>query len=427
MAKLDLSALKKQKIQSGNQLASVPVSIAETPASLPETAETPASLPETVAVASPAAVLPAVAIEPEAKSPQEVSHKPKLSLASFKKPGSIPAVAPASAAMETPVVSQVTKEVAPPVVSSLPTEISQPVPTVSLAIEPEPATAPKIAAEPVAEPAPIAETKAFPVEVPAPKALVTDKKSPAASSEFFPNLEFENDFLFKDIAEMGSFGSENEVVEKPAVAEAVVPNPTPIRSATSEAEIQAVTADSVAPVSSKETASPQSAVLLSMEQVVAEAASKEEIFAVEPLSEATLVASAVAPAPVPAIPLEYVEAVAKDLSKDRKGGLSELFDKRKKVIYGMAAMVVSLGIVGSLYGFGILDLKGEKASVTEPPVVAVVTPKLPKIPLVPPADTAVPPVAGSGVSTGSIVPAVPFLTGATAVAGTGAILPPIPE
>jgi hypothetical protein len=45
---------------------------------------------------------------------------------------------------------------------------------------------------------------------------------------------------------------------------------------------------------------------------------------------------------------EPVESVENNISKDRKGGLAALFENKKKVIYGVSAML-SLGVVALMF------------------------------------------------------------------------------
>lgn len=118
------------------------------------------------------------------------------------------------------------------------------------------------------------------------------------------------------------------------------------------------------------------------------------------------------------VTLEQVETVARNLSKDRKGGLKALFDNHKKVFYGVGAfMVTSVMVIGGLSGLGIIDMGGTKASTFEKSQVVAVktTPKTPDVNVVKKPDTVTTAPTASGAST---------LTGANT--GTGQMLyPPI--
>ncbi len=72
------------------------------------------------------------------------------------------------------------------------------------------------------------------------------------------------------------------------------------------------------------------------------------------------------------IPENYVQEVAKGLSKERKGGLSEFFAKKKVVVVSIGWIMCILWVVGSLFGFGIIG--ASKANVQEipKPVTAVI-------------------------------------------------------
>lgn len=141
------------------------------------------------------------------------------------------------------------------------------------------------------------------------------------------------------------------------------------------AEISGTDSEAIPALSIEALETPESdihseAILLSVEELSgtpSDAASPEANADVE---VGPIVSNADAVAP------EYAEIVAKDLSKNREGGLSKLFDTKKKIFFGISATAISLGIVGSLFGLGILDgIGGSKANVTESPmVVAKATP-----------------------------------------------------
>ncbi len=113
--------------------------------------------------------------------------------------------------------------------------------------------------------------------------------------------------------------------------------------------------------------------------------------------------------------------MAADLSKDRKGGLSALFENKKKVFYGVGAfMFTSVMAVGGLASLGIIDFGGTKASVTESPKVVAVAPPVVKTPKTPPVVTPdVLAASGATTQTGTM-----SQTGTTTSTGQ-ALYPPI--
>lgn len=201
MAKLDLSALKKQKITSVN-----PVGDAPALASLSLSSEA-----ELVMAEAPIGV-PIVLVEPELIKTEEAAPRAKLSLSSFKKPSTVitPAVAPVMAPVvaDTPIATPATAIIATPVTVAHAIAIEEELiapdslavtPSVSLPIFGEDA--------PDAPAVEVVMAEAFPHIVEEAPLVVenTEVKTKVSNSEFFPNLEFENDNLFNDIVEMGSF------------------------------------------------------------------------------------------------------------------------------------------------------------------------------------------------------------------------------
>lgn len=136
--------------------------------------------------------------------------------------------------------------------------------------------------------------------------------------------------------------------------------------------------------------------------------------------------------------MEHVETVARDLSKERKGGLKALFDNHKKVFYGVGAfMLTSVLVVGGLSGLGMINMGGTKASTFEKSQVVAVktapetpTPLTKKTPdIVTPVVTAtgVTTLTGANTSTGQVVyPPVVVTSSGTSmvVSGTGGLVPP---
>lgn len=383
MTKLDLSALKKQKPagEAAPAVAAIPSVV--TAESAPIVAIPVATAPAAVRETTKAADAPA---------------KPKLSLSSFKKPGSEKAAAPTMVpsvftetvaiepepVIETVVepVEAVTMEVpsVQEVVATMEVPVEMPVETV-IADVPE-TTSADVSME---VSAPVVESAQSIVE-----AKVTEASS---SAEFFPNLALENDNLFSDIVGMGSF--EEEKPEEPMME--AEPDVSSVM-----AELEQIASDAAAAADAPAVLAP-----------IAETPSFEAMMtSSEPI--AAMEESATAPAAPSATPVEYVATVAKELSKDRKGGLSELFDKKYKVLYGVSALVVaSIGVVGSLYGFGVLD--GSKANVVEsrPPAVAKV-------------EKPTAPVTEKSEAEKPVVESVPVATtnsGVTVASGTGVEAP----
>lgn len=344
MTKLDLSALKKQK-NAGETTAVV--------AAIPS-----AVTAEPAPVVAPEVIAPAVSVAAEPVKTADSPLKPKLSLSSFKKPGSVVATAP----VVVPAIAETVSVTEPETVSAEATEssitesepvVEMPEPVVAV-VEAVESTTEEIAAEALAE---IESIQAF---------QETEEPAVPSSSEFFPNLALENDNLFSDIVGMGSFEEEKEepVVEvieviEPVVAEISVPEVEIVP------EMEAIAAE----VTSEQATS----ILESIDSPSFE----EMMTSGEPIVDSMEAATADTATAAEAIPkTEYVESVAKELSKERKGGLSELFDKKRKVLFGVSALVVaSVGVVGSLYGFGVLD--GSKANVVESKSVEVAMVKKP--------------------------------------------------
>jgi hypothetical protein len=146
------------------------------------------------------------------------------------------------------------------------------------------------------------------------------------SSEFFPNLGFENNNLFKDIIEMGSFEKEKEVT--PEVS-------TPVETVSQNISNSKVdTLTEITPVEMEKTV--ENTNIPAVAKVIE---TEKEVPQVENIQPPAL-ATDQPPAPVNQTPPEYVDTIAKDLSLKRKGGLSELFDKKKNVFIGISATMI---------------------------------------------------------------------------------------
>lgn len=173
---------------------------------------------------------------------------------------------------------------------------------------------------------------------------------PESAKEFFPNLEMDDDF-FKDPL------FEGIVPEKPDKKPEVR---LPLEMKTAEKEAVA--------------AVPETETIAEGEGVPAVAETQEETTATEELpvevpaetdaaSEKPLIAeeeTVVAEASVEAVaeaPATEVEAVAKELSAERKGGLSKLFGERKILVRSLAGFLV-LAVIGvGAFSFGSPSLK----------------------------------------------------------------------
>lgn len=194
MAKLDLSALKKQKISNGTPLVTLPTQASVSQNEVvevisPISSEATTSLP----LATPQK-------EPEIMRAFENPHKPKLSLSNFKKPSSNPPVssAPAVVSQMAPVVVEKVAPIAPvvttePVVEAMAQEV--------ISSETEMPAAPVSEISEVVLDSEVSKVLDIEPAVVVDVASVESKLTPLGA-EFFPNLEFENDNLFDDIVGM---------------------------------------------------------------------------------------------------------------------------------------------------------------------------------------------------------------------------------
>ncbi len=199
MAKLDLSALKKQKISSGTPLVTLPTQVSVSQNEVvevisPISSEATTSLPLTTPQK-----------EPEIMRAFENPHKPKLSLSNFKKPSSTSPISSSAPAAVSAVVSQMAPVVAETVAPIAPVVTTEPV--VEAVAQEVISGETEMPAAPVSEISEVAldseVSKVLDIEpaVAADVASVESKLTPLGA-EFFPNLEFENDNLFDDIVGM---------------------------------------------------------------------------------------------------------------------------------------------------------------------------------------------------------------------------------
>lgn len=194
MAKLDLSALKKQKITSGTPLVTLPT---QASVSQNEVVEVISPISSEVTTSLPLATPQK---EPEIMRAFENPHKPKLSLSNFKKPSSTSPVSSAPA-----VVSQMAPAVVEKVATIAPAVAAEPVvEIVAQEVISRETEMPAAPVNEVVEITPDSEvSKVLDIEpvVAVDVASVESKVAPLGA-EFFPNLEFENDNLFDDIVGM---------------------------------------------------------------------------------------------------------------------------------------------------------------------------------------------------------------------------------
>ena len=349
MAKLDLSALKKQNI--ANEIP---------PASSSHTPQTESAVVEDIADAK---TIPPAAETASTKS-DGLAPKTKLSLLSMKKSWVVNAWADsaldASVEQKMESASEVTTK-------ARSVSVADEAPKVLTNLEKNDTIA-GLSDESTSAPLHIShdhshETWNSEASESETKSPVTDtsKAHPkASSSEFFPNLGFENNELFSDIMEMGSVEEKkDETAEKNdnatlAVAE-LETNPISL----TQAHAPVVSGESVENLASEtpflwassqpllpESSSPLVEPTLSASQsesVVLAIASETKLPDV--LSQSSQPISTAASG-------EPVEAMEKNLSRDRKGGLSALFENKKKAIYGISVML-SLGVVALLFWLGI--------------------------------------------------------------------------
>lgn len=157
---------------------------------------------------------------------------------------------------------------------------------------------------------------------------------PESSKEFFPNLEMDDDF-FKD----------------PLFEGIVPPKPDKKPEIRQPVEMKKEEPEAVAEVSGPVEAAQEA--VTPEEAVAAETVAELPAVAEEPpLSEEVPSEEVAAPSEavleIPAVEAEkeaYVETVAKDLSAERKGGLSKLFGERKVLVRAMAGFF-ALAVVG---------------------------------------------------------------------------------
>lgn len=194
MAKLDLSALKKQKISSETPLVTLPT---QAPVSQNEVVEVISPISSEATTSLPLATPQK---EPEIMRAFENPHKPKLSLSDFKKPSSTPPVssAPAAVSQMAPVVVEKVAPIAPvvttePVVEAVAQEV--------ISSETEMPAAPVSEISEVVLDSEVSKVLDIEPAVAVDVASVESKLTPLGA-EFFPNLEFENDNLFDDIVGM---------------------------------------------------------------------------------------------------------------------------------------------------------------------------------------------------------------------------------
>lgn len=199
MAKLDLSALKKQKISSGT-----PLDTSSTQAFMsqnegggvisPITSEAAISLP----LATPQK-------EPEIMRAFENPHKPKLSLSNFKKPNSVstPVATPVVTPQNTP---SIVEKIAPIAPVTLVEPVAEVVVQEVISREVETSSGETPVAHENEKPEMVSTTETSKTLTIEPEVTEEtqpmESKAPPLGAEFFPNLEFENDNLFADIVGM---------------------------------------------------------------------------------------------------------------------------------------------------------------------------------------------------------------------------------
>jgi hypothetical protein len=165
--------------------------------------------------------------------------------------------------------------------------------------------------------------------------VVTLVMAEAPSSEYFPNLSIQTDVL-------GDFTPEAKKEELPSeresnvVTDAIEITPT---ESLSETEVTDRKAQEL----------PQEKDIVGIET-----SSSEERTEASPLADQK--SESISPSS------EHVQEVAAELSKERKGGLMELFSKKKVLMVSMGSMLI-LGILGGFMGASMFH--APKASVGE--------------------------------------------------------------
>ena len=385
MAKLDFSSLKTADLRSvapvdesaiprAQQLSETEGSVSEISREIPvpaASAQYSAAQPtQTVAVSAPAA--------PVARAPAHSAHSAKkISLTGLKTGGvslsSAPAPAPAAVEIPKPVAhsaapkrtgAMISLGTKPAISLGKKEETETPV-AVEAEIEPAVAQVSDDSDRPLVEGVDIiqaakvigteGEAKANEILTESLKDPEAAKKEaeekavaavviPESSKEFFPNLEMDDDF-FKDPLFEGIVPPKPD--KKPEVRQ-------PIEMKKEEPEaVAAVEPAAEASETVAETTAEEAVAVETVAEVPAieeEPALSEEVSADETAapSEAVLEIPAEAVAEAPVIETEkeaYVEAVAKDLSAERKGGLSKLFGERKVLVRAMAGFF-ALAVVG---------------------------------------------------------------------------------
>lgn len=173
---------------------------------------------------------------------------------------------------------------------------------------------------------------------------------PETEKVFFPNLEMDDDFfddpLFEGIVppkpdKKPEVRQPIEMKKEEAVAEAVATEIVPQENVATVEETPATAQEEVHSEVSTEAVAEAAVADVPEGTVAAEAVT------VAPQDEAVTEAVAEAEEPAPETAAEaYVENVAKDLSAERKGGLSKLFGERKVLVRAMAGFfaVAVLGV-----------------------------------------------------------------------------------
>jgi len=172
----------------------------------------------------------------------ENPHKPKLSLSHFKKADSTSSVAAPVVAISTPTPAQV---VVSPVFSAPEPVVMVDVPVVSMIQEVASVVDVAVELPEVVEPSTPIEAKFEPTPV------TVETPAAATGSEFFPNLEFENDNLFDDIVKMGTFENEKSEISLLPVEvtlEPVVIEMSEIVATPESTEVPEVSVTTVVPV-----------------------------------------------------------------------------------------------------------------------------------------------------------------------------------
>lgn len=185
---------------------------------------------------------------------------------------------------------------------------------------------------------------------------------PETEKVFFPNLEMDDDF-FDDPLFEGIVPPKPD--KKPEVRQ-----PLEMKKEEKEEIVPQATVAEPAPSENAETVSEEPAV--ERTEAVTEMKADETPAVAEPVVQETPATLAIAnaevsetvPEAVSESPVEaYVETVAKDLSAERKGGLSKLFGERKVLVRAMAGFfaVAVLGVGAFQFASPSIKTSGPEA------------------------------------------------------------------